>query len=102
MTPADLKTEGQQLSLWSQSDQTRAEFEHIIQLAPIEFSSNDIREYMEWADIPESARGGLFNAAIKAGLIVRKMTSDGYPARIPSTGTSAHAAYVQLYVRCAA
>ena len=99
---ADLKAAGQQMSLWSQSDQTRADFEQIIRLAPIEFSSNDIREHMEWADIPESARGGLFNAALKAGLIVKKMTSDGYPARIPSTSPKTHAAYVQLYVRRAA
>ena len=92
MTPAELKSAGQQMSLWCQSDQTRADFEAILALAPIEFSSNDIRQRMEWADIPESARGGLFNMALKAGLIVKKMTVDGYPARIPSTGTSAHAA----------
>ena len=99
--PALLKAEGQQMSLWCQSDQTRADFEQIIRLAPIEFSSNDIREHMEWADIPEGARGGLFSAAIKAGLIVRKMTVDGYPARIPSTGPSAHCAFVQVYRRAA-
>jgi len=97
MTPADLKTEGQMRSLFAVSDTTRQDFERILRWAPMEFSSNDIRAMLDCADIPESARGGLFNAAIKAGLIVRKMTSDGYPARIPSTGTSAHAAYVQVY-----
>jgi hypothetical protein len=101
MTPAELRAEGQMRSLFAVSDTTRQDFERILTLAPIEFSSNDIREYMEWADIPESVRGGLFNAALKAGLIVKKMTSDGYPARIPSTGTSAHAAYVQVYRRAA-
>jgi hypothetical protein len=102
MTPAELKAEGQMRSLFAVSDTTRQDFERILTLAPIEFSSNDIREWMDWADIPEGARGGLFNAAIKAGLIVRKMTVDGYPARIPSTGTSAHCAFVQLYVKVAA
>jgi hypothetical protein len=101
MTPADLKAQGQQMSLWCQSDQTRADFERILTLAPIEFSSNDIRERMEWADIPESARGGLFSAAIKAGLIVRKMTADGPPWRIPSTDPKTHGAYVQVYRRAA-
>jgi len=86
-------------SLFAVSDTTRQDFERILRWAPMEFSSNDIREYMEWAFIPETARGGLFSAALKAGLITRKMTSDGYPARIPSTGTSAHAAYVQVYRR---
>ena len=102
MNPADLKAAGQMASLFGQSDQTRADFEAILALAPIEFSSNDIRDRLDWADIPESARGGLFSAAIKAGLIVRKMTVDGYPARIPSTGPSAHSAFVQIYVRRAA
>ena len=101
MTPADLKAEGQMRSLFAVSDTTRQDFERILSLAPIEFSSNDIRERLDLAQIPESTRGGLFNAALKAGWIVKKMTSDGYPARIPSTGTSAHAAYVQVYRRAA-
>ena len=41
----------------------------------------------------------LYNRAIKAGLIVKKMTVDGYPARIPSTSPKTHLAYVQLYVK---
>ena len=101
MTPADLKAEGQMRSLFAVSDTTRQDFERILTLAPTEFSSNDIREYMEWADIPESARGGLFSAAIKAGLIVRKMTADGPPWRIPSTDPKTHGAYVQVYRRAA-
>jgi len=101
MTPADLKAEGQSRSLFAVSDTTRQDFERILTLAPIEFSSNDIREYMEWAQIPESTRGGLFSAAIKAGLIVRKMTADGPPWRIPSTDPKTHGAYVQVYRRAA-
>ena len=101
MTPADLRAEGQMRSLFAVSDTTRQDFERILTLAPIEFSSNDIRERLDLAQIPESTRGGLFNAALKAGWIVKKMTVDGYPARIPSTGTSAHGAYVQVYRRAA-
>jgi len=100
MTPADLKAEGQMRSLFAVSDQTRADFERILSLAPIEFSSNDIRKYMDWADIPEKVRGGLFAAAVKAGLIVPLMVQ-GYPARVPSTGLSAHTATVRVYRRCA-
>jgi len=99
MNPAELRAEGQMRSLFAVSDTTRQDFERILTLAPIEFSSNDIRLQLDWAQIPESVRGGLFNAAIKAGLIVRKMTSDGYPARIPSTSPKTHAAYVQVYRR---
>jgi hypothetical protein len=101
MTPADLRAEGQMRSLFAVSDTTRQDFERILTLAPIEFSSNDIRERLDLAQIPESTRGALFNAALKAGWIVKKMTVDGYPARIPSTGTSAHGAYVQVYRRAA-
>ena len=101
MTPADLKTEGQMRSLFAVSDTTRQDFERILSCAPIEFSSNDIRERLDLAQIPEVCRGGLFNAALKAGLIVKKVTAEGIPWRIPSTGTSAHAAYVQVYRRSA-
>jgi hypothetical protein len=88
-------------SLFAVSDTTRQDFERILTLAPIEFSINDIREYMDWADIPEKVRGGLFSAAVKAGLIVPLMVQ-GYPARVPSTGPSAHTATVRVYRRCAA
>jgi len=98
-TAQALKQAGQMASLFAVSNQTRADFEQILSTAPVEFSSNDIRCLLDLAQIPESTRGGLFSAALKAGLISKKMTSDGYPARVPSTGTSAHAAYVQLYKR---
>ena len=101
MTPTELRAEGQMRSLFAVSDTTRQDFERILRWAPMEFSSNDIRVQLSIPDIPESARGGLFNAALKAGWIVKKMTVDGYPARIPSTGTSAHGAYVQVYRRAA-
>jgi hypothetical protein len=99
--PAELREAGQMRSLFAVSDTTRQDFERILRLAPVEFSSNDIREYMDLAQIPESARGGLFAAAVKAGWIVPLMVQ-GYPARVPSTGPSAHTATVRVYRRCAA
>ena len=101
MTPADLKAEGQMASLFAVSDTTRQDFERILRCVPFEFSINDCRDLMDAADIPEGARGGLFSAAIKAGLIVRKMTADGPPWRIPSTDPKTHGAYVQVYRRAA-
>jgi len=99
--PALLKAEGQQASLWSISNYTMDDFERILASAPPEFSSNDIRFLMDLAQIPRTARGGMFNAALKAGFITRKITSDGYPARIPSTDPLTHSAFVQVYRRAA-
>ncbi len=101
MTPAELKAAGQMESLWATTPDIWADFVAILRLAPIEFSSNDIRKVMDDILIPESTRGGLFSAAIKAGLITRKMTADGPPWRIPSTDPKTHGAYVQVYRRAA-
>lgn len=102
MTPADLKAEGQSRSLFAVTDSIWDDFVAILADAPIGCSSNDTRAAMDRLAIPESARGALYNRAIRAGLIVKKMTVDGYPARIPSTAPKTHAAYVQIYVRRAA
>jgi hypothetical protein len=104
MNPADLKAEGQQASIFDLTDTTWDDFQRILRVMPAEFTSNDCRHLLDVADIAPSKRGALFSAAITAELIVRKMIRDGdreYPARIPSTGTSAHAAYVQVYRRAA-
>ena len=98
MTPADLKAEGQMRSLFAVSDTTRQDFERILQTVPFEFSINDCREALDLAQIPCSARGGLFAAAVKAGLISPQYHGD-YPLRVPSTGTSAHKATVVVYNR---
>lgn len=94
-----LKSEGQAASLFTLAIVHHLNFEAIVRSAPARFSINDIREACDRMLIPDGARGALFNAALRAGLIARKMTSDGYPARIPSSGTSAHSAYVQVYER---
>ena len=102
MTPAELKAAGQMESLWSVTPSIWDDFVAILAAAPTECSSNDTRAECDRLAIPESARGALYNRALKAGLIVKKMTVDGYPARIPSTGPIAHCAYVQVYRRRAA
>ena len=99
MNPTDLKLAGQMESLWATTPDIWADFVAILAGAPFEQTSNDTRAEMDRKAIPESARGGLYNRALRAGLIVRKMTSDGYPARIPSTSPKTHAAYVQVYRR---
>ena len=99
MTPAELKQAGQMESLWATTPDIWDDFVQVITDAPDEQSSNDTRARLNDMGVPESARGALYNRAIKAGLIVKKMTVDGYPARIPSTSPKTHLAYVQLYVK---
>ena len=99
MTPAELKQAGQMESLWATTPDIWADFVAILADAPFEQTSNDTRAAMDRKAIPESARGGLYQRALRANLLIRKMTSDGYPARIPSTSPKTHAAYVQVYRR---
>ena len=101
MTPAELKAHGQMVSLFDLTDTTWQEFARILRTMPDEFSTNDCRRLLDLADIAPSKRGALFNRALAERLVTKKVTVDGYPARIPSTGTSAHAAYVQVYRRAA-
>jgi len=106
VTPAELKQAGQMESLWATTPDIWADFVAILAGAPYECSSNDTRAECDRLAIPESARGALFNRAIKAGLIFKKVTSDEkgnvYPARIPSTSPKTHNALVQVYVKPAA
>lgn len=67
-----------------------------------EFTVNDLRDKLDAAAIPVRARGGLFSAATKAGLCAPAVVHvDGvtYPKTVPSTGGSANAARVRVYVR---
>ena len=106
MTPAELKQAGQMESLWATTPDIWDDFVAILTAAPNEQSSNDTRGAMDAKAIPESARGALYNRAIKAGLIFKKVTSDDkgnvYLARIPSTSPKTHNALVQVYVKPAA
>jgi hypothetical protein len=96
----DAKTEGQALSVAPLSPDAHAAFERIIGNAPKLFSVNDIRERLDIAQIPDRARGGLFARAVAAGLIAPYCPA-GFPARVQSTGPSAHRATVVLYQRLA-
>jgi hypothetical protein len=97
-TGQQLKVAGQMASLFDVTDTTRQDFEAILRTVPWEFSINDCREAMDAAGIPDSKRGGLFNAAVKAGLIAAQFAGQ-YPCTVASTGPSAHAARVKVYHR---
>ena len=101
--PAELKTEGQAASVATVSRQTFDDFAAILTMFPpgAQITVNHIRDFLDLADIPASARGGLFAGAVKAGL-VEPVLIGGYPARVPSSGRSAHCATVVVYRRCAA
>jgi len=99
MTPADLKQAGQMESLWATTPDIWADFVAILAGAPFECSSNDVRAECDRLAIPESARGGLWRTAVVEGLVVKKRTVEGLLWRIPSTGPSAHAALIQVYLR---
>jgi hypothetical protein len=99
MNPSDLKLAGQMESLWAVTDSIWDDFKAILAGAPYECSSNDTRDECDRLAIPESARGALFRTAVAEGLLVKKMTVDGYFAQVPSTGRSAHGALIQIYLR---
>jgi len=100
--PAALREAGQMASLFAVSDTTRQDFERILRDAPETFDCNTIREQMDLAQIPPSARGGLFAQAVTAGLIAPLTTPDGYEIRTKSTGASAHNATLRIYRKVAA
>ncbi len=97
--PALLKADGMSRSLFNLTETEQEAFDRILRTMPWNFSSNDCRAQMDAAGIPRGRRGGMFNAAAKAGQIAAQYTSDGYPCRIPSTDPDTHGAYVQEYHR---
>lgn len=98
---SDLKTQGQERSLAAVSKQTRRDFLRVITSARpgALVSVNDYRDLLEQADIPERARGGLWNLAVARGYLQLARHPDGSPRLIPSTGESARRAHVRVYVR---
>ena len=99
MTPAELKQAGQMESLWATTPDIWADFKAILADAPTECSSNDTRAECDRLAIPASAMGGLWRTAVVEGLVTKKRTVEGLLWRIPSTGPSAHAALIQVYLR---
>lgn len=101
----ELKSAGQARSAGGASVEQLDAFAAAILARPVgvEVSINDLRADLDAAGVPDSARGGLFSRAVKAGLLSPLMVPDGrggeLPVRIPSTGVSAHKATVRVYRR---
>lgn len=98
------KHEGQMLSLLDLLDDPAEAFMDLVTVIPVgtEFSVNRIRSKLDAHDVPNKARAGLFARACKAGLIEPVTVTVGareVAVKEPSTGTSAHAAHVQVYRR---
>ncbi len=94
----------QEISLIELSEDTEAAFMTVIASVPVgrKFTVNDVRRRLDAAEVPAGQRGGLFNRAIAAGLILPvKVSAWGvdYDVRVPSTGETAHAATVRVYRR---
>lgn len=94
------KTEGQEASLATLTEQTWDAFKLVLAVVPdgALFTVNTVRVFLDWADIPVSARGGLFARAARAGLMEPALHM-GYQLFEPSLGSSANGAGVKVYRR---
>lgn len=95
---------GQQLSLGVLTGTDYENFDRIIRSYDVgqTVSINLVRSQLDAVGIPEVSRGGLFNRAVKAGLLtqaVMEYRGQEFPVTEPSTGRSAHNARVKVYVR---
>ena len=97
------KQEGQETSLANVSAETWRAFETVLQTVPAGalFTVNTVRVFLDWADIPVTARGGLFARAARAGYMSPAMHM-GYELHEPSLGSSAKGAGVRVYRRAGA
>ena len=96
------KTEGQEASLANVSAETWDAFKVVLATVPpgALFTVNTVRVFLDWADIPQAVRGGLFARAARADLIT-PATYLGYELHEPSLGSSAKGAGVRVYRRAA-
>jgi hypothetical protein len=62
------------------------------------FTVNTVRVFLDWADIPISARGALFARAARAGMMAPAMHGR-YTLMEPTEGTSGKGAGVKVYIR---
>ena len=94
------KTDGQEASVSALSTATWDNFRRVLACVPIGalFTVNSLHFLLEMADIPKSARGGLFARAVRAGMM-RPAMSGPYTLQEPSQGTSAKGAGVKVYTR---
>jgi hypothetical protein len=96
-----------QPSLFTLTEQTHRDFDRVLATIPPGrvFDANEIRDLMDAADIPTTARGPLLNAACRRGLIewaTHEVAGRRCYLTVPSTGESAKGAKVAVYVRRAA
>ena len=96
------KTDGQEQSLGSLTAETWDAFKVVLAtvLAGALFTVNTVRVFLDWADIPVSQRGGLFNRAARAGMMA-PATYEGYSLVEPTDGTSGKGSGVRVYRRAA-
>jgi len=96
------KQEGQEQSQAAVTESTWSAFKVVLATVPAGalFTVNTIRCFLDWADIPISARGGLFARAARAGMMT-PATYEGYELHEPSLGSSAKGAGVRVYRRAA-
>lgn len=72
-TGRELRDQGTQLSLLPLTDGTRETFDAVLATwaaSGVPFTSDHLRDDLDAAQVPESARGGLMQGAYKRGLIV--------------------------------
>ena len=96
------KTDGQEQSLASLTAETWDAFKVVLATVPAGalFTVNTVRVFLDWADIPVSARGGLFARAARDGFMEPAMYGP-YTLMEPTEGTSGKGAGVKVYRRCA-
>jgi hypothetical protein len=94
------KTEGQEQSLATLTEQTWEAFKVVLAIVPpgALFTVNSVRCFLDWADIPVSARGALFARAARAGMM-SPATQGPYTLMEPTEGTSGKGAGVKVYRR---
>jgi hypothetical protein len=97
------KTEGQEASLATLTEQTWDAFKLVLTIVPdgALFTVNTVRVFLDWADIPQGARGGLFARAARAGMMSPAMQGP-YTLMEPTEGTSGKGAGVKVYRRAGA
>jgi len=94
------KEDGQEQSLATLTPSTWEAFKVVLGVVPAGalFTVNTIRCFLDWADIPEGKRGGLFARAARAGMMT-PATQGPYTLMEPTEGTSGKGAGVKVYRR---
>lgn len=100
-----LKNAGQDASAHDLGEQRWRRFRRLIEdIKPgTEFTTNDIRDELEAADILPKFRGFLMREAVREGLVefvTHRYRGKDHPIQIPSDLKESHGDKVSLYRRC--